>query len=250
MRRWLLVSIALAAGQATALTPARAGILSVSGDAQQIAAPSSVVTGATESADFVRVFRERQNFTLPADLEVDFAAPGLYDQPKDIPSPSPVLVAGTRVDSYFFHADPPTGKSSYVFDGSVTFTTDILGVIIFNNGTNGRLGDTDALLGHPSTLYPLGGGNDDRDLEFQDGSDDVTLSADRRTLTFHFVTAPGPMDQIRVITAESFDVSAVPEPASLSLAILGLLVGAGVEWRHRCRAASTRETEQPGDSNR
>jgi hypothetical protein len=231
MQRWLLAGV-LIAGQMTALTPARAGIVSVSGDAQQIAAPSSVVSGATESADFVRIFLERRNFTLPADLEVDFTEPGLYDQPKDLPSPSPLLAAGTRVDSYFFHTDPPVGKSVYVFDGSVTFSTDILGVILFNPDSNPKLTETDTLLGHPSTTYPAPG-LDTRDVEFEDGSDDVTLSADRRTLTFHFVTAPGPMDQIRVITAESIDTAAVPEPASLSLATLGLFAGAVVGWRRR-----------------
>jgi hypothetical protein len=234
MRRWLFVGTLFAA-QMMVLTPARAGILSVSGDVEQIAAPSSVVSGAIESSTLVRVFLERQNFTLADALEVDFTAPGHYDQIPELPVPSPTIAAGTRVDSYFFHADP-AGGSGQTYDGSVTFTTDILGVILFNPDNNPKLRETDLLLGHPATTYPPAG-NDTRDIEF-DGSDEITLSADRRTLTFHLVTLPSPMDQLRVITAESVDAPVgVPEPASLSLAILSLFLGAGVGWRRRHRAA-------------
>ena len=131
-----------------------------------------------------------------------------------------------------------------VFDGSLTFDTDILGVIMTNHQATGPgnhrprlLEISDAVLGNPGTTYPPLGFSE-RQLELGQGSesDRVTLSADRRTLTFHMVVQPT-NDQLRILTAPSSN-SAVPEPSSFAMVGLMLAVGAAVR---RSRLATSRK---------
>ncbi|MEP6730313.1 MAG: Ig-like domain-containing protein [bacterium] len=143
----------------------------------QTSSPRALVVDALESNTGTFLVRENQA-TLPSQLVVDIVNPGNYST-----SLSPGFIpVGTPVISYLLHADPVGQPANdVILIGSVTFLRDILGVI----STAGSLNATDILLGAAGTIYPTG--DIQRDAGVGPGStdgDQITLSADRRTLSF------------------------------------------------------------------
>ncbi len=160
---------------------------------ERISPPPSVKLDKLASNTCVRLFDERQDLKLEKALKVDISKPRTYDGPRDL---TPVSIpAGTIIDSHFLHADN-VGAAKIRLVGSVTFDADIIGVIV----QDGSLDKSD-WVGSPTTKYP--DRLDLRGLELGSpakGDDLVTISADRRTITFNvgFSTV---LDSIRVITA-------------------------------------------------
>ena len=197
-------------------TSARAGYLSESGMIQIIAPPPSVTLGSLQSDTEIRTFVEQQRLVLTKSVTVDDTASGTFTSNAQLVGGT--IAAGTSVDSYFFHSDPVS--ASMMYEGTVTFTTAILGVIVLSDS----LSATDSQLGFPTTTYPTG--DSDRGLELSTTEDSFTLSADKQTLTFSFNTH-GNVDEVRVLTAPT----PVPEPASVVLLSLGALVLTAVARR-------------------
>lgn len=207
---------------------ADAGIISVSGQVEVIPPPPSVRGGDLESDTFARIFPERQGVVLPAGLSVDITVPGSY---ATFASLTPgVLPAGALVDSFLVHADPISPGTPVIrYIGSITFDTDILGLLV----TNPNLRDSDSVLGAPGTLYPLGGDA----LELDPSNplrDSVVLSPDRRTVSFDFRSRPG-IEEIRVVTSGGPGPSAVPEPSTLILLALGGVAFGAWQLQHARR---------------
>jgi hypothetical protein len=233
------VALTLAGFLISCLPSSSSGAIALSGDIELISPPSSVVVHVLESDDLARIFLERQSAVLASNLTVDFTATGTYNQTADLPAVKPVIAAGTVVDSYFIHADNISSQGLRRYDGSVTFDVEILGVILTNLTANKLLSISDGVLGHPGTLYPPAT-DAARDLELGLGldSDQLILSADRKTLTFHLATEQS-ADQLRIVTAPS-SVEAVPEPASFTLMLLGVGICAGIRrWRHCFRHSAS-----------
>jgi hypothetical protein len=221
---WTAALLLLVAG-----APASGGILLTSGAVQVTSPPPADVTnGALTSNTVVRVFAEQLGLTLGSDLTVNITTPGTYTGSL---TPGAIL-AGTVVDSYFLHADPAS-SSTTAYSGSVTFDTDVLGLIVLDN----RLDNTDAVLGRPGTLYPTGFNG--RGLELGSTQDQITLSADRRTVSFSWHAAVA-MDSVRVVTAATsaaVPATAVPAPGGLALAAAGALALLGYRRLRRQAAA-------------
>ncbi len=180
---------------------ANAGIVAVAGPVL-LGPPAggSVELGAIESNFASRAFDERQSLVLTAGLELNITASGT----SVATSFSPGLVpAGTTIHSHFLHTDP-VENTARIFEGTLTFDRPILGLIT----TTGRLNATDALLGLPGIAYEST--NTGRGLE---GTDRLTISADRLRLEFRFSTSSS-TDNVRIIT--------LPTPGA-SAALLGLL---------------------------
>jgi hypothetical protein len=177
---------------------AQAGIVAVSGMALQIAAPASVVINSGLQSDTSAfVFSEQQGVPLAANALVDATASGTYTTASGL-TPGSIGI-GTRVNSHYLHADRLGSPASFVtFSGSITFDADILGVAALNSGL-----DASRFLGAAGTNYSGIGG-----LELIN-QDQFTISADRRTLSFSFLTSNG-SDDLRIITA-------VPEPGALAM---------------------------------
>ena len=210
MRSVKLLAHLVAASSALVLTSVQADIVSVSGAAALIAAPASVVPNAGyENFTQAGVFSERQNVNLAQSAQVDVTTTGFFDALVDL-TPGSIAV-GTLVSSYYLHADPVGSSGTpYTYIGSITFDADILGVAALN----AQLVSTH-FLGAPGTTYPTAGTVNG--VDFPDGTDTLTVSGDRRTLSFKFVAWAG-SDAVRVITAGN----TVPEPGALGLAFAAL----------------------------
>ncbi len=184
-----------------------AAIVAVGGDAQLISAPVDARLNALTSNDYVRVWNEKQAFTLATNLRVDAVSPGTYNGAGDLGVFN--IAGGTTVNSHYIHFDSP-GSTRANAEGFVTFDAVILGVICVGdaNSTAKTLDNSD-FLGAP-TLYSNNVNN--RGLELSANGDNFTISNDGLSIRFNFaISSPG--DYMRVITA-------VPTPGSL--AILGL----------------------------
>lgn len=186
-----------------------------SGQITQIAPPASVAVGATEDDSQMVFFLERTGLALPGALAAEVTAPTTVTNGIGI-TPG-IIGAGTRVDSYFLHFDSVT-PGPITLTGTITFGTDILGVMLFG----ASLDASDLILGGTSTGYPAAGDFFRGTSEIGSGGDIVTLSGDRRTLTVQsrvsVVSGFSGIDQLRIV------VATVPEPGTISLLALGLLV--------------------------
>lgn len=199
--------------------------ITTSGQVRLTAPPNSLLPGAYESDAAADLFLENLDLVLPGSLAIDASQPGLYNSSASL-TPS-TLAAGTAVSSYYFHADPVTSTGT-PFSGSITFGTNILGVI----ESTATLAATDSILGTSGVAYS--GVLPGRGLELQ-GHDSFAISADSRTLSFSVMTW-SVVDDMRIVTAASGGQNAVsqqvaPEPASVGLAAIAL--GAGLWFRRR-----------------
>ena len=199
---WCVLTAAVA-------TSSSAAIVAAAGDVAQIPPPPSVVPQALESDFHIHAFDEAQHLELPTAIRVDISSPGTYEKWPDL-TPA-VIAAGAEVSSYLLHADQMDFCRSVALEGSITFDTDILGVILRKHTLN----KTDGILGALDTEYPTNRLGLSRGAELLSSQDSVVLEPDGRTLTVHLAVGSA-IDQIRVVTD-------APEPTALSLLALGVL---------------------------
>lgn len=171
---------------------ANALIGSVSGQVIVISPPASVLLGGSSHPTSIFAFNERQGVTLASPIAVDIIAPGTYDTGSDLAN-NATVATGTNVDSHFLHSDMRAGGTVERV-GSVTYPTQILGVIV----TTARLNPSD-VLGNPTTAYPTG--VQSRGLELAPGGTggDLVILPDMRTIQLDFKTT-SQIDQVRVLT--------------------------------------------------
>lgn len=185
-----------------------AALIGVFGDVAQIAAPPNVELDQWTSNTEASIFVEQTNCTLPIGIEVNLSVPGVT--PGGVDHSRITLPAGTGVDSYYLQFDPiGVAANEIEVVGTVTFDRDVIGVIY--GSTVLHLSN---FMGAPGTTYP---GNESwLGLKSEDS---FSLSADRRSITFQFLTRPW-IDSMRIVTEGN---SAVPEPSTYVLGAIGLL---------------------------
>jgi hypothetical protein len=157
--------------------------------------PVSVETGRLQSDEFILLFREREHIDLDRETLVTFVKPGRYLADKD--KPRAKVAPSKRISSYLVHYDPVRRAQAHRREGSVTFSGQILGVLI----KDGPLNLSDQVLGHPFVIYDRDEGRGSERKKKNASGDEITLSKDRRTLHFN-LAVKGDLDQIRVIVAE------------------------------------------------
>lgn len=185
-----------------------------------IAPPASLLPGALEDASNIHLIQETPDTTLAVGVNVDVTAAGLY-YPGSALTPG-TIPAGTRVASYILHADPP-GTGLITFTGSWTAPGQILGIIL----SDSNLDNSDAILGNGGTAYPSGLQYRGLDFSLQIYPDFLFFNGSQLIVSV-FRTARV-IDQVRIITA-------VPEPSSMVLGLLGA-VGLGMMVYRRKQTA-------------
>ena len=169
------------------------GVKMVSGGALLPAArPTNVALGAAES-NSLQVIQERQHELLSALAINSVISGGGTITASNSPFSAGNLAAGTEFNSYLLHFDP-TGSAGgdVTAAGSIQFAHDIVALVT----------DASDLVATDSILGSLGqyGPGADRGLLLA-GADFVTISADRRTLSFSITLAANDVSQFRVLTA-------------------------------------------------
>lgn len=153
------------------------------------------------------LYLERQHATLRETLTLDSdGTVGTYNRTGEAS-----LVAGTVVNSYLIHFDPNSDDTEVTFQ--ITFEDAIVGVI----AETGLLEASDSL----SFADPEFEADAFRGLDSGDG---WTITGDGHTIQFSISDSLAQMDQVRILTRSSLNVTDVPEPSSLSILTLGGLL--------------------------
>ena len=160
--------------------------------------PPSVQVDMLTSSTLMFEFVEQTNFTLTSDVHVDITAPGTVVSSGQL---TPLTIAaGTLVNSPYLHHDQPASTQN-TQKASVTFDTDILGVIVLD----ASLVASNPQLGAPGTAYHTSSAGQGYELTTNGCStasgvqDQITLSVDRRTVTV-CTNVYGAPDDIRILT--------------------------------------------------
>ena len=155
--------------------------------------PSSVAINATESS-YLQVIEERSD-TLDQTLMVDALVTGPLSLNAGNQGSNSTLPIGTSFTSFLLNFDPTSNNSGVLesISGSVGFDQRIIGVIF----DQGLLQMSDFELGSIGNYGNAG----DRGLIF-DGSDFLTISADRLALSFSLAIPGNEMLQFRVLTEQ------------------------------------------------
>jgi hypothetical protein len=220
--RALLASLALAlsATFAGAADPVATGNVSYKG---QLTAPHSFMSGADDGPN-VKVYLEDANVTLSAPLFVDRIGPNFGDF-NNAGSGSGSIAAGTQVTDYLLHYDfNGTGGNNDAV-GTITFSTPILGLMVFDSALN----NSDAVLGVAGVTYYTGidRGLDNNTVNQGHGDDQFSVTNNGLTLNITDWTTTNIIDEVRVIVA-------VPEPATFIVPLLAAIsLGIARQQRNR-----------------
>jgi hypothetical protein len=194
---------------------ASAAIQSFSGAIQQIATPFSVQENAVENNAAAGIFAEQQGVILAAPLAVNVSTSGVFDHATKL-TPAAIPV-GTKVNSYFFHADT---NNTELLSGEIVFDEPVLGIILGPSESKA----SHSILGLSSVVYTATSTSEAARaaLELKIGEEHVQLNMATSTVNFLVVRdiffTSNIYDNFRIITA----AAAVPEPTALALASCGL----------------------------
>ncbi len=161
--------------------------------------PAAVAAGEYNSFEhdgLAFLFPEKSNVLLTENLNVEIGQPGVYQSAADLHRGRNTIPAGSTVDSFRVYYKPAmySDKGDKV-RGEILFDRPILGVIIVHP----ELAKTNRLF-HPSfkdvldeNALPSPG------IEIGTDEDELTISENRKTLTFNLGTGGKATDEFRVI---------------------------------------------------
>lgn len=166
--------------------------------------PNPVAKGSFhvfERDSHIFLFPERQNIKLNLDLKVSISQPGSYRSLEQIEKETDIIPRGARVDCYRLYYDPASDEKDMIpAEGEIEFDRPVLGLITTRN----------LLLQSDSLFNPLLIENPLKNIHHQEieirvdngkSQDLITLSPDRRKLSFKLFTGTSHIDEFRVIVS-------------------------------------------------
>jgi hypothetical protein len=198
---------------------AYAGITGTGGAVTVVASPQAdISSNQWESDTQIRAFAEQTNLILSQDVADDISVPGTSPSASSNNLSPATIPAGTAVNSYFLHFDVVGQRATanaLEATGSISFAEPVVGILALSDTLN----TSNSFFALAGVTYASGA---DHGLDFDpagDGTSDiVTLTADRRTVAVDLRNASF-ADDLRIVTA-------VPEPACISLCMMILLAAA------------------------
>lgn len=155
--------------------------------------PASLKPHELEQNNVV-VFREPGGL-VTSPLRMNATQAGRYDSFADLTPGNRSSSTATPVDSVLLHFDPE-GEATSSVKGRIDFNREVLGIVLRPNALDASA----TSLGFTNVDYPQDG--DDHHLELDTNApgleDSITLSSDRRGISFDFSAGPA-IDQARVI---------------------------------------------------
>lgn len=172
------------------LTPVKAGISAVAGQASvPLVRPSNVSLNILQSNDLL-VFQERCD-VLDEALQVDALVQAGDSLASLGDATSGLLPSGTAFSSYLLHFDPGLATTNVTAEGTIHFGGEILGIVFESES----LAATDPILGSLGNY----GSETMRGL-ILGAEGGLSISPDGRSLTFDFETVSTDLLQLRVLT--------------------------------------------------
>jgi hypothetical protein len=191
---------------------ANANIVATGGAVMEVAPPADIRTGEKESNTAIIAFIERSGvaplFKSPSELQLNINLSGTYPSGGKVNLTPAKLPGGALVESYFVHFDclgNPSGGSSVFTEGWITFSTYVVGIV----ANAASLLESHEIIGLSTVAYPTG---NHQGIEFGDDGAYVTLSQDRRTVSFGMPVGQY-ADNLRIITATPY---LIPGDANLN----------------------------------
>lgn len=171
------------------------GIDRSEGEIAMVSRPDTVVPNENESPN-LRMFVERADYELPAELGIEAREPGTYDKNNELPGGQ--IASGTQVDVYYIHADTPDNNSRQRMEATVEFSRPIAGVVAT---ADAMVEANDVLrVSELSTTYPSSG-TEGFGIDVVQYSDSFEIGPNRRTLTLD-IGVKQTSDSMRVILTE------------------------------------------------
>ncbi len=147
---------------------------------------------STDREGEVQVFVENESFRPEAELEVDQVDTGHFASAEV--NPGQALQARGELRSYLLQLWPTNGIEGEEVEASLTFDHEVVGLIYSSD----RLMNSDTSVGTSITHV---GEEFNRGRGLDQGSDEILLSEDRRTLNLRLKGGELEVDQIRVLVA-------------------------------------------------
>ena len=169
------------------------GGVEITGDVEVIPAPPSAKFNDLEDNKIVRMWQEREYYSLQAPVAVNISNPGRYGGNNgSYTGISGTIAAGTAVECHFLHFDPVGSQGASTSGQVIKFSDEIIGIIC----RDAELDATDLALGSQGTVYAGGQGS----RGFEVGHETVEVSADRRSFQILSMYSTFPGEDVRILT--------------------------------------------------
>lgn len=147
----------------------------------------------------VFVFPEKQNVLLKNDIQASISRPGTYQDEREINQNHDVIPDGTRVDSFRIYFNPVGHPQKMMtIQGEIHFNRPVIGILTSNKQLLQTSSLFSSLLVDSPSRLTIHSSNKTENIKSQH-HDVLTLSDDRKVITYKLMTYGKYVDDLRVL---------------------------------------------------